>query len=168
MANSQAYRGREPLDGEANPVSKAKAKTPKGAKLGALDAKGIDAVCESITDGNSLTKIATEAGVSIGTLLNWLAADPERSARAREARALAGRLWDEKAERSIEEATDPFTLARAKELAHHYRWRASKIAGKEYGDAMTLKGDAEHPLRVKSADLSDEQLLALAAGGAGG
>ena len=110
------------------------------AKKSKIEAIGIDGVCARILDGMSMTAIAEEVGTSSGGLVQWIAADPERSARAREARAEAAKLWDEKATQTIEEARDPFELAKAKELAHHYRWRASKIAPKDYGDKIT----AEH------------------------
>lgn len=103
-------------------------------------------VCEFISDGLSLTAIAEKAGVGIATFLTWTELDPERSARVREARRLMARLWDEKAERVIEAAQDDFELKKAKELAHHYRWRAAKIAPKEYGDKLELAGDPLAPV----------------------
>lgn len=102
-----------------------------------LDALGLDEVCDSIGEGKSLTLIAEDAEVSIGSLLSWIEANPERSARVRECRSAMARYWDEKSERCIEDAGDEFELKRAKELSHHYRWRASKIAPKEYGDKIT-------------------------------
>jgi len=101
-----------------------------------LEAFGIDALCEAILD-RSMTEIAGTIGVSMGKLIAWIAADDNRSARAREARIMSARMWDEKAVTEIEQACDPFELARAKELAHHYRWRASKIAPRDYGDKVT-------------------------------
>jgi len=134
-----------------------------------LDAYGLDAVCEAIVSGGTLTFVAADAGVSLTRLLAWIEVTPERSARVREARATTGRLWDEKAEAEIRDAPDEFGLKKAKELAHHYRWRASKIAAREYGDAVTLKGDKDNPLRVSRAtELSDDELLAIAAGERGG
>lgn len=114
----------------------------------ALDAMGIDTVCARITDGKSLTAIAKEAKVSKGSLLAWLAADVDRSARAREARRMTARLWDEKAEAGLRKAADPFELAKARELASHYRWRSSKTAPAEYGDRLTHAGDADAPIGV--------------------
>lgn len=102
-----------------------------------LDAIGVDEVCDCIGEGKSLTAIASESGVSIGSLLSWIEGDPERSARVRESRSAMARYWDEKSEMCIESAADEFELKRAKELSHHYRWRASKIAPKEYGDKIT-------------------------------
>jgi transcriptional regulator with XRE-family HTH domain len=107
---------------------------PAAGKVGA---KGISAICARVADGATLTAIAKEIGVSFGTLSAWLEANPERSARAREARTLAARLWDEKAEESLTKAKSKFALSRAKELAHHYRWRAAKVAPRDYGDKLT-------------------------------
>lgn len=102
----------------------------------ALDSLGVEAVCEFIYDGESMTSIAKSHGVSIGSLIAWVASDTERSARVKLARVETARIWDEKAERGIEDAADDFELAKAKDLAHHYRWRASKIAPREYGDKI--------------------------------
>jgi hypothetical protein len=89
-----------------------------------------------IRAGEMLSAIADKFKVDRTTFFEWLDADKERSVRAREARAKASSAWDEKAERGIANATDAFELAKAKELAHHYRWRASKIAPKLYGDKV--------------------------------
>ena len=102
-----------------------------------IEAFGIEAVCERLANGVTMTAIAEEIGVTVGKLSQWIASDEEHSARAREARIHAARIWDEKALSVIEQARDPFELQRAKELAHHYRWRASKTAPKDYGDKVT-------------------------------
>lgn len=129
------------------PKDEAKAEKPaKGSKTAGLDDKGIESVCDDIADGKSLTAIAAASSVSIGTLLNWIEADPERSARAREARALVARQWDEKAEQVLEAAPDAFGLAKARELASHYRWRASKIGAREYGDKVQHANDPDNPM----------------------
>lgn len=102
-----------------------------------MNAYGEDAVISALSDGKTMTAIALEVGVTVGQLSVWLSKEDERSARAREARSYAARLWDERAEEIIYQATDPFELNRAKELAHHYRWRAAKIAPRDYGDKVT-------------------------------
>lgn len=106
-----------------------------------LDLVGIDSIADDISNGRSLTDVAKGLKVSIGTLLAWIASSPERSARAREARVFAARIWDERAMSVIEEAGDPFELARAKEMAHHYRWRASKTAPKDFGDKLEVESN---------------------------
>ena len=117
-----------------------------------IEAFGIEAVCERLSNGTTMTAVAEEIGVTVGKLSQWIASDEEHSARAREARIHAARIWDEKALSVVEQAQDLFELQRAKELAHHYRWRASKTAPKEYGDKI----QAEHtganggPIQVAS------------------
>lgn len=131
-----------------------------------LDALGIDAVCDAIGSANSLTQIARENGVSIGSLLTWIEADPDRSARVKDSRSVMARYWDEKAETCIAEAPDEFELKRAKELSHHYRWRAAKIAPREYGEKVTSEhvGAGGGPILTKDvSDLSDDELAALIA-----
>ena len=123
--------------GKAAPA-RAKVQTTKPPTIAErIDAFGIEAVCERLANGVTMTAIAEEIGVTVGKLSQWIASDEEHSARAREARIHAARIWDEKALSVIEQALDPFELQRAKELAHHYRWRASKTAPKEYGDKVT-------------------------------
>lgn len=123
-----------------------------------LDAYGVDSVCADIGDGMSLTAIAKAQGVSVGSLLSWCEAEPERSARVREARSLMARYWDEKAEEVIRDAADDFELKKAKELSHHYRWRAKAIRPLEYGDRTMLSGDPENPLMKATDDQIDARL----------
>lgn len=119
----------------------------KGDKLKALDELGIDKVCELIESGCSLTFIANEAGTTTAHLLRWLDAPehPERSARAQIARKRTAELWDQKADELLEAASDPFELAKAKERAHHMRWRAKAINPGRYGDKVAVGGAADLP-----------------------
>lgn len=124
----------------------------KGDQLKKCDDFGIDEIAERLMGGETQTSIAAVIGVSQATLINWLAADPERSARAREARIAAARSFDDMAEQALKEATDGFTLSRAKELAHHYRWKASKANPREYGEKLEIDQ------KTTLTDLSEEQL----------
>lgn len=147
------------------PAKKAPAKkaAPRKAKASpkrdAMDAMGIDAVVQQIGDGLTLTAIAAKAGVSIGTLLAWIERDPARSARAREARAMRAKLHDEEALTGIQKASDPFELARAREAAHHLRWRATKIAPKEYGEYRGLGEEVANGALVFIKDLTGRKDL---------
>lgn len=120
-----------------------------------LDQLGVDWVCDQIADGRSLTWIAKEAGVSIGSLLTWLSTEPERSARVDAARRAASWVYEEQALQGLLDATDPFSLTKARDVAHHLRWKASKIHPQRFGDKVqaevntTLSGS----LQVK-ADLT--------------
>lgn len=119
-----------------------------------LDAFGIDAICAGILHPKPMHQIADEIGVSQGSLIAWLGATTERSARAKEARMQTAQMWDEKATRVVEEAADNFQLAKARELAQHYRWRASKIAPRDYGDKVAIGGASDLPPVETSATLN--------------
>jgi len=109
-----------------------------------LDYFGVDWVCDQILDGRTLTAIAQEATVTVSTLVRWIAADEQRSARVNTARQQAGATWDAMAEDELRKSGTPHQLAIARELAHHYRWRASKI-DPQYKDKVTQEhtGDVQ-------------------------
>jgi len=121
------------------------------------DEFGIGAICDMITSGVSMTAISQEIGVSIGSLITWLDGDAERSARVREARSKSAKVWDERAEEVIRLAPDKFELEKARELAHHYRWRAKAIAPRDYGDKVTQEhtGAGGGPIAIASVDLKN-------------
>lgn len=102
--------------------------------MNALDLKGIDWLCDQITEGATQREICAELEIGLASLGRWIASKPEHSARVREARISAARVFEEKAGQVIEDAADPFELSKAKELAHHYRWKAAKASPKEYGE----------------------------------
>lgn len=129
----------------------AKAKSPRPPRS-RLDELGIDGLCKRLQAGESVTAIAQDLQIGKTTLLEWIALDPDRSARAREARSAAAAMYDEMAEQGLLEAADPFELAKAKERAHHLRWRASKVNPNSYGDKVQVAAT------VDQHTLSDEQL----------
>lgn len=104
-----------------------------------LDRLGADAVCEMILNGKAYKDIAEAAGVAVGSVLAWLDAVPERSARAREARRIMAAYWDQLAEQELRDA--PATaegIAKARELAQHFRWRSAKVDPQGYGEKVDL------------------------------
>jgi hypothetical protein len=107
-----------------------------------------DEIIARIEAGEMLTAIAQSLGVDRANFNKWLKSDELRSARAHEARISASAAWDEKAEHGIEAAADPFELSKAKEMAHHYRWRASKIAPKVYGDKIETTHEVGDSIRA--------------------
>lgn len=119
-----------------------------------LDLFGIDWVCDRIGDEATLTAIAREASVATATLLNWINLDADRSARVKAARTQMAAVWDERATEVIVSATTPFELAKARELAQHYRWRASKISP-AYNDKVVQEhtGPNGGPVSVTKIEL---------------
>jgi hypothetical protein len=62
----------------------------------------------------------------------------------------AAAAYDEQAEQELRSATDLFQLAKARELAQHLRWRASKINPKAYGDRLEVEA-ADKPETLAQA-----------------
>ena len=111
------------------------------------DAALLDAVCDAIVGGASLRELQQKNGFSAGGFYKWIHTNSERSARVRAARAFSAWAYDDAAERLLTEATDFFELAKARELASHYRWKASKIAPKQYGTQEVVdEVEAEEPV----------------------
>jgi transposase len=110
----------------------AKTSPPPLTGRGKLDALGIDALVETIIEGKLQREICRDIGVAISSMVDWIAEDDERARRVKEARRAAARTYEEQAEQVIRDAADRFELAKAKELAHHYRWRASRRTARRW------------------------------------
>lgn len=121
---------------------------------------GEDKVIDLIHDGYSLTHIARKCDVARSALCAWIDAKSDRSARVKLARMEAADAYADKAEDALLEAGDtPIALQRARELAHHYRWVASKRNPGAFGDRM--KAEVEHSGSV-DVSVSIEQAKAIA------
>lgn len=107
-----------------------------------LDALGIDAVCERIEGDESLASIAADLGIPKSTLTEWIQADLERSTRAHASRIISSEACDDHALRAIKELPSdgtPAQIAKARELASHYRWRAKMRDPARYGDKQQVE-----------------------------
>lgn len=124
----------------------------KGSAAKTLDQLGVEWLCDRLVDGDTQTQICRKLKIGIASLGRWVVADADRSARVREARIAAARAYDDKAETVLRGARNVFGLAKAKELAHHYRWKASKADPKSYGEKIEIDQ------RTTLTDLTDEQL----------
>lgn len=123
-----------------------------------LDAFGLDEVLTLLSGGHMLVQVAEAADVPPGALLQWYSKDPERRAAVMEARRMAASLWDESAEHVVHGAGTWFQLEQAKQLASHYRWRASKIDVQGYGEKQSI----EHNVKPLPMEEVDAKLLQLA------
>lgn len=131
----------------------------KGGGVSEFRGQSEEQILQRIEDGESISEIAQTFGVNRSTLWRWLEAEPQRSARAKLSRIISAEAYDEKAIEVIEMASDPFELARGKELAHHYRWRASKIDPRGYGDRQQIEHSGSVNLgdRLSRAMKGDEE-----------
>lgn len=118
----------------------------------------LELLCDAIIEGRMLREVALEWGVTIYRLRRWIAAEPARAAQVRAARVISAATYDEKAEQVIQDASDDLSLKKAKELAHHYRWKASKIDPGQYGEKIDVTAN------VNVREASDEQLARELAG----
>lgn len=121
---------------------------------------GEDSVIDMISDGYSLTHIARKVGVARSALCAWINAESDRSARVKIVRIEAADAYADRAEDVLLEADDTaIGLQRARELAHHYRWVASKRNPAAFGDR--IKADVEHSGSV-DVNVSLQQAKAIA------
>lgn len=120
----------------------------------------IDLLCKRIESGESYRGIARSFGIDDSTLREWIGQDAPRSARASASRRLAAAAYDELALEGLENAGDPFELAKAREAAQHLRWRASKVNPASYGDRTVLAGDPDAPLIVATQAQRDAAVKA--------
>ncbi len=117
-----------------------------------LDLFGLEAVCDEILSGNTRSAICKKLGITRASLIRWIALDSERQARVREAHIDAAQAYDEMAEEALKSARGKDALARARDLAHHYRWRASKANPREYGEKLQVDQT------TTVVNLSDEEI----------
>lgn len=121
----------------------------KGEAQAKLDAIGTEAICGLIAEGIYFSKIAADAGVSTGSLSNWLAlpAHIEMYARAREVRAdkLAEDILTIADDCSNDFYTDDGNLridhdaiARSRLRVDARKWLASKMFPRKYGDKLDV------------------------------
>jgi len=115
-----------------------------------LDELGIDAVCDMIIDGMLLREICRKLGIKgHASLIAWISSDKDRAKRVEAARRLSAIAHEEAALESIRSANGKLALAKAKEEAHHQRWRASKLNPQAYGDKLDLNHSGQTTVRVK-------------------
>ena len=99
-----------------------------------LNTYGINEICMRIVSGESQKSIAVDLGVNVATFCIWVG-DDKHSAQIKRAIVLSARHWDERAEDVLTNmAESPMGIARARELASHYRWRAKSYNRRDYGD----------------------------------
>jgi hypothetical protein len=101
-----------------------------------------DEIVERIMNGESQASIARSQGISCSHMCAWVLANAERTAKIKEARAISARHWDEEAVNELRSADTSVagSVAIAREIASHYRWRAKAYNPVEYGDRTVLAG----------------------------
>lgn len=101
-----------------------------------------------VADGMSLAQIAGKCAVTEGEVLRLVKGNKGLAEAVAEARKYSAWLWDERAEAVLKQAEGKEQLMKAKELANHYRWRASKLNRETYGDKVDTTVSATLPQLV--------------------
>lgn len=108
----------------------------------------IDQICDMLINGDTYRQIATFYGVSLGAFHSYINKD-EHSARVKTALTMSADDYDDKAERVLKEAKSNLPeIMRAKELAAHYRRKASVRNRGVYGDKVdtNINIDIKRPM----------------------
>lgn len=109
-----------------------------GAVRALVQQTGIEEICRRLEDGDSVAQIARSLKIDRRELDRFMNL-PENYQQALDAQRESGRYWDLAAEDAIDEIQDdsgPGTIAKAREKAAHYRWRAKAYQPKRYGDKV--------------------------------
>ena len=103
----------------------------------------IDEIIELFIKGKSYRDVADIMDVPLTTLHDFTSKS-EHSARIREALEYSASSFDDKAEQILLDCPpDRDAVSRARELAQHYRWKASKRSPKKYGDKLDITTDGD-------------------------
>ncbi len=147
----------------------------------------IEELCQHIVSGGHLAGFVKERGFAYVTALDWINADKKRSemyARAREDRAdvLADEIvaiadeectmvkaekhgsGDDDGNGKTEVVFDATAVARNRLRVDARKWAASKLKPRVYGEKVAIGGADDLPPMSHVHDMSDEALLAIAAG----
>lgn len=106
-------------------------------------------IIERLAQGHLVRDIANDLGISRQVITRYLADDPDYQAAFQI--ALESRLDDRESE--LEQASDQLSLARARELLSHARWRAERLNPSRYGQRPTVAIQVNNGASMTDADL---------------
>jgi hypothetical protein len=107
-----------------------------------------DNICSEIADGQSLRRLCEAEGMpNRSTVLRWLNEHEDFAARYARAREAQGDVMDELI-LTVADSCTPENAAAARVKIDAYKWRASKLAPKRYGDRTIHAGDEDAPIKA--------------------
>ncbi len=138
-----------------------------------------DEICEQLISGLSLREICRQSGgaFNMSTIFRWIEANEDFRAQYSRAKKLqVEALVDEMIDIADDGSNDYMQkfdkeggslgyflngehVQRSRMRVDTRKWIAAKLVPKVYGEAMTLKGDAENPIATKDVDKSDRAVL---------
>lgn len=111
-------------------------------------------ICARLADGASLRQICeADEMPNRSTVLRWLSADADFATKYACAREHQADAMDDKILQVADDCTTE-NAAAARVKIDAYKWRASKLAPKKYGDKVAVTGGTEDdaPVRVDVTD----------------
>jgi hypothetical protein len=107
-----------------------------------------DEICERILEGESLRHVCAENAMpNRSTVLRWLDENEDFAAKYARARELQGDYMDDLILEAAAE-TDSENAPAQRVRIDAYKWRASKLKPKRYGDKTLVGSDPDNPLPV--------------------
>lgn len=97
-----------------------------------LSGLGIDAITEEICRGRNIVDVAETLNIGIGVLLNWMEHEGYMQ-KVEDASKFSSEGYLSEAARLLRQAKTDFDLKKAKEIANHGRFMASKLDKGRYG-----------------------------------
>lgn len=152
----------------------------KFTRIQRFNPEAAERVCIRIAEGLSIRRATAADGLpKASTFMRWLATPGEVDAKTKvnpydALREQYARARECRADARFEAVDDIMAALRlgkidaqaARVMLDAIKWQTGKENAKKYGEAVTVKGDRDNPLQVRTArDLTDAELLALAAGG---
>lgn len=125
---------RDSIQARAAPIRYRKIGNPYGF----LNSIGIEALLDEIRKGHNIVDIAESLDISIGILLNWIE-NEQHTQEIEKAFQFSAEGYLSEAGKQLRNAKTDFELKRAKEIAAHGRFMASKMDRNKYG-AEAQKG----------------------------
>ena len=109
-----------------------------------MDLEGkIDEIVDLLIEGQQYREIAAKFDVTLSKLVRFLA-KTENAALVSEGLQFSADQYADKAEQVLKDAeSDSVEISRARELAQHYRWKASKRNPRRFGDKLDLTSDGD-------------------------
>jgi hypothetical protein len=105
-----------------------------------------DEICERILEGESLRHVCAENAMpNRSTVLRWLDENEDFAAKYARARELQGDYMDDLILEAAAE-TDSENAPAQRVRIDAYKWRASKLKPKRYGDKTLVGSDPDNPL----------------------
>lgn len=125
----------------------------------------ITELCEYVANGDSLLSFTRSKGFAYMTVVNWIAADPDRTVNYAHARETREDFTFESLDGVSKEAVEAETAVQVAGLrlkADNIKWKLARMSPR-FADKLAIGGASDlPPIRQQIYALSNEELLAIA------